>query len=32
LCKHDATLAAAEGGCQSEIGSRRRWPLHSSLK
>ena len=26
LCKHNATLAAAEGGCQAEIGVASAWP------
>ena len=25
LCKHNATLAAAEGGCQAEIGVASAW-------
>ena len=32
LCKHNATLAAAEGAASRRLASRRRWPLHSLLK
>ena len=30
LCKHNATLSGAEGGCQAEIGVPPRWARRSS--